>query len=140
MAKKGSRSAARELAMQALYAHTLSENVISDIKTHVLVERDAEQPLDLTFWHELIDGVLEKKSDYIPKIEACAERDFNAIKPIEQAVLLIAAYELFEHLELPHNVIINEAIELVKVYGADNAHKFVNSVLDKLKDQRNLDK
>lgn len=56
----------------------------------------------------------------------------NNLDPIEECILRIATYEFLTHLEIPYKVIINEAINLAKVYGADESHKFINGVLDPL--------
>ena len=52
--------------------------------------------------------------------------------PVERAVLRIAAYEFKHRLDVPYRVVINEAIETVKRFGAEHAHTYVNGVLDKL--------
>ena len=54
------------------------------------------------------------------------------LSPVERAILLLAAFELKQHLEAPYKVVINEAIELAKSYGGTDGHKYVNGVLDKL--------
>ena len=54
------------------------------------------------------------------------------LDPIETNILRIATYELENHLEIPYKVVINEAVNLAKTYGADDSHKFVNGVLDPL--------
>ena len=54
------------------------------------------------------------------------------LDPIECNILRIATYEFLHHLEIPYKVVINEAINLAKTYGADESHKFVNGVLDPL--------
>ena len=54
------------------------------------------------------------------------------IDPIETNILRIATYELEHHLEIPYKVVINEAINLARTYGADESHKFINGVLDPL--------
>ncbi|MCH8178013.1 MAG: hypothetical protein IIC09_07445 [Proteobacteria bacterium] len=63
------------------------------------------------------------------------EIDFSSrllIDPIECNILRIATYEFIHHLEIPYKVVINEAVNLAKIYGADEGHKFVNGVLDPL--------
>ena len=54
------------------------------------------------------------------------------LDPIETNILRIATYELENHLEIPYKVVINEAINLARTYGADESHKFINGVLDPL--------
>jgi len=50
-------------------------------------------------------------------------------------VLLLGAFELSRHHEVPYKVVINEAVELAKTFGGTDGHKFVNGVLDKLAPQ-----
>ena len=54
------------------------------------------------------------------------------LSPIERGILMLSGYELMRELEVPYRVVINEAVELAKVYGGTDGHKFVNGVLDKL--------
>ncbi len=56
----------------------------------------------------------------------------NELSPVEFSVLLLGAYELIHHPEVPYRVVINEAVELAKTFGGSDGHKFVNGVLDKL--------
>jgi len=51
---------------------------------------------------------------------------------VELAILRLSTYELMQRIDVPYRVVINEGIELAKVYGATDGHKFVNGVLDKL--------
>ena len=53
------------------------------------------------------------------------------LDPVEKAILRLATYELVERIDVPYKVVINEAIELAKSFGAEESHKFVNGVLDK---------
>ena len=62
-------------------------------------------------------------------------RDINEIDPVERAILQLGAYELTQKIEIPYKVIINEAIELAKTFGAEQSHKFVNGILDKVAEQ-----
>jgi N utilization substance protein B len=60
------------------------------------------------------------------------DREVSALSPIERGILLLGGYELMRELEVPYRVVINEAVELAKVYGGTDGHKYVNGVLDKL--------
>jgi N utilization substance protein B len=51
---------------------------------------------------------------------------------VERAILRLGAYELIHQPEVPYRVIINEAVELAKVFGSEQGHRYVNGVLDKL--------
>ena len=60
------------------------------------------------------------------------DRPLDELDPVELAVLRLSTYELMHRLDVPYKVAINEGIELAKVFGATDGHKFVNGVLDKL--------
>ncbi len=59
------------------------------------------------------------------------DRPLTQLSPVEHAALLIGAFELTQHLEIPYRVVINEAVELTKSFGGIDGHKYVNGVLDK---------
>jgi len=125
------RKHARDKALQALYQWQLSGEDLDWIKDHYLEEQgvasgDAEYFLELLY----------KIPSNVSEIDACYQvymQNYNDnLDPIECNILRIATYELLHHLEIPYKVIINEAVNLAKTYGADESHKFVNGVLDPL--------
>jgi N utilization substance protein B len=60
------------------------------------------------------------------------DRSIAEVDPVERAILRMGAYELEFRLEIPYKVVINEAVELAKTFGAESGHKYVNAVLDKV--------
>jgi N utilization substance protein B len=60
------------------------------------------------------------------------DRAIESVDPVERAILRLGAYELSHKPEVPYRVVINEAVELAKVFGAEQGHKFVNGVLDQV--------
>jgi len=60
------------------------------------------------------------------------DRAIAEIDPVERAILRLGAFELEFHLEIPYRVVLNEAVELAKTYGAEHGHKYINAVLDKV--------
>ena len=60
------------------------------------------------------------------------DRPLDELSPVEFSVLLLGAYELLHHPEIPYRVIINESVELAKTFGGTDGHKYVNGVLDKM--------
>ena len=60
------------------------------------------------------------------------DRTLDELDPIEKAILRLAVYELQFEADVPYKVVINEAIEVAKVFGADESHKYINGVLDKI--------
>ena len=60
------------------------------------------------------------------------DRDSKELDPVEKALLYLGAYELAHRVDVPYKVVINECVELAKLFGATESHKYINGVLDKL--------
>ncbi|MCE1813696.1 transcription antitermination factor NusB, partial [Enterobacter hormaechei] len=58
-------------------------------------------------------------------------RQLEELGQVEKAILRVSMFELSFRDDVPYKVAINEGIELAKVFGAEDSHKFVNGVLDK---------
>ncbi|WP_266183511.1 transcription antitermination factor NusB [Dyella humicola] len=125
------RSRARRRALQALYAWQLSGSHMNAVIDQFRHEQDMEVA-DLEYFEDLLHGV-ERNIDAIDiSLKPFVDRDVGQIDPIERAALRLAAYELKYRPDVPYRVIINEAIEVTKRFGADHGHSYVNGVLDKL--------
>lgn len=124
------RARARRFAMQALYQWDLSGTDLPLIRKQFLVNEDfskADQP----YFMELLTA-LPKQTDVIDRhITDLIDRPFEQLNPVERAILRIAVYELLERIDVPYRVVINEAVQLAKKFGAEQGHAFVNGVLDK---------
>lgn len=125
------RKKARRLAMQALYSWHISNNELQDIEAHTLLEH-AEEHFDRAYLKQLLYEVPTHLSDIAQALKPHLARPIDALDPIELSVLRIAAFELLYKPDIPYKVVINEALELVKTFGASESHKFVNGVLDKV--------
>ena len=88
----------------------------------------ADQP----YFAELWKGVTEDYETLLAALAPHLDRAPTALSPIERGILVIGAWELQQRLEIPYKVVINEAVELGKAYGATDGHRYVNGVLDKL--------
>ncbi|HXH55262.1 MAG TPA: transcription antitermination factor NusB [Gammaproteobacteria bacterium] len=134
MTKKPSftgRRKARRYALQALYGWVLSENALSDIETHFLVEHAAEG-FDREYFQMLLHEVPRHIEILETTMSPYLSREFADLDPIELTILRISIYELKERLDIPYRVVINEGLELAKAFGSADSHKFVNGVLDKV--------
>lgn len=125
------RHRAREFALQGLYQWLMSQEDAGAIDAHIrnahgFDKADAEH-FDLLL-HGTIRDVDNLRSEIVPLID----RAIDQLSPIEHAALLIGAFELRHHIEIPYKVVINEAVELTKSFGGIDGHKYVNGVLDKL--------
>lgn len=129
MSKK--RTKAREFALQAVYQWQLSGNAIHDIVNQFAIEKKPNT-YEVEYFKELLEGVAKSLDELDEKLSPLVDRKIEQIDPVERAILRIAAFELMHHYEIPYRVIINEAVELAKKFGADQGHKYVNGVVDKL--------
>ena len=129
--KVSARSRARQLAVQGLYEWHLSGNNIDDIAKQCLDAKRGKN-IDEQYFEELIFKVSSKAGELNELLTPFLSREMKEIDPVEQAILQLGAYELTQKIEIPYKVIINESIELAKTFGAEQSHKFVNGILDKL--------
>lgn len=125
------RSRARRYVVQALYQWQLSGLDIDEIKKQFYEEHNFKK-IDSRFFDEVIYKIPSLVSELENKITPYLSRSYKDIDPIERGILLLGCYELAFRPDIPYRAIINEAIELAKTFGAEDAHKFINSVLDKI--------
>ena len=125
------RSNARRRALQALYQWQMTGQNLSDIERQFLDEEDMAKT-DLDYFKELLHSapahLTELEAHCLPHVS----RPLDQVDPVERAALLIGLYELQYRLDVPYRVAINEAVELAKTFGAEQGHKFVNGLLDKV--------
>jgi N utilization substance protein B len=125
------RRKARKLAMQALYQWHVAEQPITQIEAEFLTDNDMAK-VDVPYFSEVLRGVAASKSDLDEHIAKHTDREPKEMTPIELAILRMSTYELVNRIDVPYKVVINEGVELSKSFGANEAHKYVNGVLDKL--------
>jgi N utilization substance protein B len=123
------RSRARRRALQATYAWEIARNPMPQ----VIAQFEHEQEMaiaDLEYFRDLLMGLEANCADIDAKLRPFLDREIDQVDPIERAVLRLASYELLYRLDVPYRVVINEAIEVTKRFGADFGHTYVNGVLD----------
>ena len=124
------RSRARRRATQAVYAWQMSGNAMTRVIDEFQHEQDMEIA-DIGYFEDLLRGVEKHCSELDAGLAPYLDRDMAQVDPIERAVLRLAAYELRYRIDVPYRVILNEAIEVAKRFGAEHGHTYVNGVLDK---------
>lgn len=132
--KSRSRSArrwSRELALQSLYEWRIGGADAAQLEAH-FYELEGHKQADHALFLTLIRGVLQEHPQLAEHLSDHLDRPFSELSPIEALLLLIAVYEFAHCPETPYRVVINEAIELAKVYGGTDGHRYVNGVLDKV--------
>jgi N utilization substance protein B len=128
---RSSRRRAREFAVQGLYQWLLTGGDAGETARHVAMLEGfgkSDQPLFERLWQGVVDGRDGLDALLAPHLD----RAPAALSPIEHAILLVGACELRDMPETPYRVVLNEAVELAKVFGGTDGHKYVNGVLDKL--------
>ncbi|MDO8206855.1 MAG: transcription antitermination factor NusB [Gallionella sp.] len=128
---KSPRHRARELALQGIYQWRVSGTDASDIENHLQGEKNLGR-YDKPMYAKLLRGVLTQHEALQTLLTPYLDRALDELSTVEFSVLLLAAYELSQQLDVPYKVVINEAVELAKTFGGTDGHKYVNGVLDKL--------
>lgn len=116
--------------MQAVYAWQMSGGKVDDVIAQFAHEQ-AKEVADLAYFEDLVRGVVKHQQDLDVALTPFLDREVEQVDPIERAVLRLAAYELRLRPDVPYRVVINEAIETVKRFGAEHGHTYVNGVLDR---------
>lgn len=128
--KPSARHKARELAVQGIYSWQMTKNPAQQIELHLATTSDMTK-VDMAYFQELLRAVVNDYDTLDTRIRPYLGRLPEELDPVEKAVLRLATYELLERPDVPAKVVVNEAIELAKSFGAEESHKFVNGVLDK---------
>ena len=130
------RSRAR--VVQALYQWLVSGEDIKKIEQQFLNQKEGK--ISKAFFSNLLLNIPKNISSIEKIILPTLERDISELGPTEKAILYLGTYELKFQPEVPYRVVINEAVELAKLYGAEGSYKLVNSSLDKIAPElRSLD-
>ena len=128
------RHKARHFAMQALYQWEITKELATVIEEQFLEDQPIDDKTDKEYLHELIIGTIthidEIDKTYKPYLNSRSVADLDMV---DKSILRLATYELlYKSTDVPYRVIINEAILLAKDFAAQDSHKFVNGVLDKV--------
>ncbi|MDH5232052.1 MAG: transcription antitermination factor NusB [Gammaproteobacteria bacterium] len=127
------RKRARRVALQALYQWQHTQQNLTDIETQFHEEHaNAKAKVDWDYFAELLRGVAMRASEWDELIAPSLDRSLDELTPIEHAILRMACYELSERFDVPVKVVINEAVDIAKRFGAEQSHRYVNGVLDKI--------
>ena len=128
------RTWARRFAMQALYQWQLAHTSLSDLLAEY-AENSEFSKADNEYFIEIVRESLKISDELDAIIIPYLDRPIIQIDPVERAILWVGSYELLKRIDIPYKVIINEAVELAKRFGADSGHKYINGILDKVAKQ-----
>lgn len=125
------RSQARRHAVQAIYQWQMAGQDVGEIANQFL-EEQALEGFDVPYFQDLLQGVPQHLCELDELLKPALDRAIESVDPVERAVLRLGTYELRYKPEVPYRVVINEAVELAKVFGAEQGHRYVNGVLDQV--------
>lgn len=125
------RAQARRAAVQALYQWQMTGQEAAEIERQFRADLKASK-VDLEYFHDLLHGVAQHHEELDVLLAPLLDRPITQVDPVERAVLRIGVFELRDRLETPLRVILNEAVSLARLYGAEQGHRYVNGVLDRL--------
>jgi N utilization substance protein B len=128
---KSARRRSREGLVQGLYQWLLTGHEPQVIQANIMAQEHLARA-DQAFFSATLPAVIAESAQLDQQLQPWLDREASALSPVERAILWLATFELLHHPETPFRVIINEAVELAKLYGGTDGHKYVNGVLDKL--------
>ncbi|EGV28276.1 NusB antitermination factor [Thiorhodococcus drewsii AZ1] len=151
------RTQSRRYAALALYQWRLTGDDPMSIKRHLLddpewldavaaslsgvgddeaLENGQRFNFNLELLEQLLTGVPEHIEEIDTQLDSFLDRPISQVDPVELAILRLGAFEILFADNIPDRVAINEAVELTKLLGAHEGHRYVNGVLDKIARRR----
>ena len=128
------RTYARQSALQALYQWQLTGQNLNEIEQQ-FVQEERLKNVQRSYFVELFHGVPKQLHAIDEALAQFIDRPIEQIDPVERAILRLSVYELINRLDVPYRVILNEGISLAKRFGAEESHKYINGILDKVAQQ-----
>lgn len=126
------RGLSRRLTVQALYQWLVNETSPETLLRQFREQEEGLGRADPAYFEELLRGTVEAAPELTIALVPHLDRPIVQLDPVEHAILLLGAYEMATKPEVPWKVVVNESVNLAKVFGAEDGYKFVNGVLDKL--------
>lgn len=122
---------ARRSVVQALYQWGMSAQSMPEVIREFEKDRRELDKADVEYFRSVLRGVEVKQAELDEILTPLLDRPIAELDPVEKAILYLGTWELLYRLELPWKVVLNESIELAKMFGAEQSHKYVNGILDR---------
>jgi len=122
------RSKARKFLVQMLYEFASGNSAVAIFDNRSVSAQDTDYSYLKLCFFAITEEVAEIDDCFKPHLD----RDIERLGMVELSILRLATYELKSLLEIPYKVVIDEAVELAKIFASEDSHKFVNAVLDKV--------
>ena len=125
------RHQARCKLLQALYQWQVADCSLSEVKQYQLAQSHPKK-VDIEYFTGSLQGIAEQLVTLDAAFEVHLDRNIDELDPITKSILRISTYELSHRIEIPYRVVLDEALEMAKTFGAQDCYKFINGVLDQL--------
>jgi N utilization substance protein B len=125
------RRKSRELVLKAVYRGMLNQSELGPIFRDMADDPEYSKA-DEAYFKQLLEAVTVRVDELDAKLANFIDRKITELSPVEHAILRISGCELMFDMSIPYRVVINEGVELAKLYGGTDGHKYINGVLDKL--------
>ena len=125
------RARARRRVLQALYQWQLTGAAPAAIERQFLGEHRLGR-MDLDYFSAVLRGVTADPARLDAAFDSFLDRPARNLDPVELAILRLGTYELMERLEVPYRVCIDQAVDLAHAFGAEQSHRYINGVLDRV--------
>jgi len=132
MNNRKAREKARTFAVQALYQWSFNPDPLNELESEFRSRNDYHQHVDWEFFHDILVSVFDNLPEMDEAIMTAANRPLKEMNPMELAILRAASAELKSRIDVPYQVVLSEYVDLTAEFGASEADKFVNAVLDQL--------
>ncbi len=127
--KLSDRHKARRMILQALYQWQLAKASVCDIQAEFRSYYQGK--IDWQFFNEVFPAVVSSAAHLDELMRPLLDRAVEALDPVELSLLRMGLYELEQRIDVPYKVVINEMVDLAKIFGATDSHKYVNGILDR---------
>ena len=125
------RRKSRELVLKAVYRGMLNQSALASVFRDMADDPDYKKA-DEAYFKQLLEAVTTHVEELDKNLVNFIDRPIAELSPVEHSILRISGCELMFDLSIPYRVVINEGVELAKLYGGTDGHKYINGVLDKM--------
>ena len=126
------RIKARQNTVQALYQWLITNKDLDEVISEFENDEYKLAKTDVNYFISLLKGTITCHEKLDARIINLLDRPIEELDTIERAILHIGCYELEHHNDIPWKSVINESVELAKIFGAEDSYKYFNGILDKV--------
>lgn len=117
--------------MQAVYQWQMSEAETAALEAE-FAAGEALDKADKDFFKDVLRGVVLRTEELDELLAPILDRTIAQLDCVERAILRLGTFEMKSRPDVPYRAVIDEYVELAKIFGAEDGHKFVNGVLDRI--------